>query len=305
MSFLIIRFMDTAPASQHLLERFPPYSMPESFPTNFLQGLSCTVIGACWFQCFPEWRMLPRCRPHDILFFVIKGHGKGIIENRVHQLQPGFCLSFRRGQWHEVRHDPKRPLHVLVVHYTALLDFSLTLPEVAGFPDLFDLKGDPLAQGLLWETCRLGALKPIDWQRAWNASALSFLYRMIYQHGSAFEPGQPERLSDLARLSPAIQLMRESFASPLSVADFARRASLSAAQFRRIFRRMTGMPPNHFLRKLRLEQAAHLLRSTCETIESISARVGYSESAFFAKTFKAEMGIAPGAYRRKRDMMDY
>ncbi len=293
-----------APQAQRFIDRFTPYPITGNFAENLLQEMTCTVLAARAFECFPVWKMRLRQMPNDMFFFIIRGKGRARVGNRFHPLRAGTCLHARSGVPHEIQHDPEDPLHVLVIHYTALLDFALPVPDVLGFSDVFDFENDALARDLLWEICRQHALAPPGWQSGANATALAFLFRLVHQHGGVFHPLRLQRLSDLARISPVIRLMRESLAAPLSMEDYAMRASLSAPQFRRIFQRATGIAPNTYRRRLRLERAAFLLRHTMETIESISQEVGYTEPAFFAKTFKEEMGAAPGAYRKMRDLMD-
>lgn len=292
------------PELQRIFRQFPAYPAVSGFSGGFLRDMTCTVRSARIFECFPAWRMRPRRLSNDMLFFILRGEGRGSVDGRSCSLREGACLHARRGWLHEIRHDPKKPLRALVIHYTALIDFSLTLPEALGFPDLFDFRNDSFARDLLWQICRQYTLEPPAWQSSANATALAFLFHIVQQHSSAFHPAPAQRLSDLARITPVIRLMRESLASPLSIGDYAARVSLSTPQFRRVFQRATGMSPNKYLRGLRMEHAALLLRNTMSTIETISQQVGYREPAFFAKTFKLEMGSAPGAYRKARDLMD-
>jgi AraC-like DNA-binding protein len=44
--------------------------------------------------------------------------------------------------------------------------------------------------------------------------------------------------------------------------------------------------------------AARLLRQTDAPLLTVARRCGYSSEFAFAKTFKREFGIAPGAFRR-------
>lgn len=293
-----------APRLQRVLGHFPAYPASGAFAEDLLQNMTCTVRAARAFECFPDWKMSPRRLPNEMFFFVTDGKGRARVDGRPLALEAGRCLHVRRGSWHEAIHERKTPLRVLVIHYTALLDFSLTLTEVLNFPDVLDFRKDDLARDLLWEICRQSALQPPGWQQGANATALALLFHVIQQHAGSLSAAHPQRLSDLARIRPVIRLMRESLGTPLAMEEYAARAALSTAQFRRVFQRAVGLPPNQYLRKLRMEQAAFLLRSTPGTIEMISYQVGYTEPAFFAKSFKQEMGIAPGAYRRTRDVIE-
>ncbi len=293
-----------APEVQRILGHFPAYPEAALFAEDLLQNMTCSVRAARAFACFSSWKMSPRRLPNEMFFFVTEGKGRARIDGRPVDLSAGRCLHVRRGSLHEATHARQAPLRVVVMHYTALLDFSLTLPEVLDFSDVLDFRSDSLARDLLWEICRQSALRPPGWQQGANATALALLFHVIQQHAGSLIPAHPRRLSDLARVRPVIRLMRESLGAPLAMDEYAARAALSTPQFRRVFQRAAGLPPNQYLRKLRMEQAAFLLRHTTGTIATISGQVGYAEPAFFAKSFKQEMGIAPGAYRRTRDVID-
>lgn len=248
--------------------------------------------------------MTLRTLPHDMFFYVLKGRGEAEVAGRRHRLHSGICLHFRRGDFHEASHDPNFPLQVLVLHYSARIHHSLPLAEMMGFPDAFDFREDDWAKTLLWEASRLCTLMPLGWKPALDAITLSFLYRVINQHGDRCNPVHGRRLSDLSRVSKAMRLMREELHDPQSVEKYATLSHMSPPHFRRVFRRAIGLSPNEYLRQSRLQHAAYLLRHTRKTIEEISSQVGYREAAFFAKTFKSCMGMPPGAYRKKADFMD-
>lgn len=257
------------------------------------------------FVCRPHWKMELRRLTHDMFLFVMEGRGEAIIEEKAYALRSGTCLHFGRGLAHEISHRPATPLRVLILHYSALVNFSLSLSEMLGFPESFDLREDTEGLGFLEQCGRLAGHQPPGWQRALEIAALGFLFHLVHQHAARFRPVHPQRLSQLNRLAPVIRLMRENLAHPLSIAEYAAGASLSDTQFRRIFRQTTGLSPNEYLRKLRMERATFLLRNTRETIESISGQVGYTEPAYFAKTFKQLVGMPPGAYRNRSDFMGW
>jgi len=289
---------------QRLVHQFPDHAGSARMLEPWLRNLVCKVHSARWFECFANWKMLPRCLANDVLFYVMRGKGTAKIGSVIHPLRPGMCLHFSSGVEHEAGHDPRHPLHVLVMHYTALADFSLELSDFVTLPECFDLGGDPVVAALLQEACRLTAPAPGRWQNSLDAIGLVVLFRLLHHHGQRIHPLNAKRLSDLSRLSPALRKMRESCAAGCSVEEYAALANLSPPQFRRIFRRATSMSPNQFLQSLRLQKACALLRRSQATIESISSTVGYSDPSFFSRTFKKAMGMSPGAYRRRMDFME-
>ena len=58
-------------------------------------------------------------------------------------------------------------------------------------------------------------------------------------------------------------------------------------------------PPLTYLTRWRMITAARLLRADRTPLASVARHVGYTSEFAFAKAFKREYGIAPGAYRRE------
>ena len=62
----------------------------------------------------------------------------------------------------------------------------------------------------------------------------------------------------------------------------------------------TGITPNAYIRKVRMEAAAQLLRESPRSVQEISAEVGILDANYFVKLFKQEFGQTPSAYRAER-----
>ena len=85
---------------------------------------------------------------------------------------------------------------------------------------------------------------------------------------------------------------------PLDVDGLARALGVTPRTLGRHFLAATGLPPARFLRRLRLEVAAGLLRSTTDSIATIAARVGYEDERAFRRAFAKDMLDSPSRFRR-------
>lgn len=62
---------------------------------------------------------------------------------------------------------------------------------------------------------------------------------------------------------------------------------------------LTGTSPVVFIRCIRLQRAAELLKESKLTINEIAALTGFSSPSYFAKCFKKEYGVSPSDYCRR------
>ncbi len=79
----------------------------------------------------------------------------------------------------------------------------------------------------------------------------------------------------------------------------ARELGLSLSGFRKMFRKVTGLPPGQYLQHIRISKAGELLQQTALPIGEISTRLGFDSIYYFSRIFKRKTGISPSDYRRK------
>lgn len=84
----------------------------------------------------------------------------------------------------------------------------------------------------------------------------------------------------------------------LSVESLAARMNLGARHFSRSFASAFGAPPARYIERLRLDEARRRLARFGQSIEVISASVGYASPDAFRRAFERRFGIGPSAYRK-------
>ena len=85
----------------------------------------------------------------------------------------------------------------------------------------------------------------------------------------------------------------------LSVKDISEHVYLSTSYVCTIFKNETGKTLNQYLTDYRMERAKTLLLDPRYKITDISAKVGYSDSNYFGKTFKKMVGLSPSEFREQ------
>lgn len=100
-------------------------------------------------------------------------------------------------------------------------------------------------------------------------------------------------LDDLRRITE-----EEMGNSTFSVEELAARVHISPRQLRRRLKTLTGMSPNDFIRKLRLERAADLLRNEAGNVSDVAYAVGFRDPSSLSRLFHEAYGVPPSAFLR-------
>lgn len=82
------------------------------------------------------------------------------------------------------------------------------------------------------------------------------------------------------------------------VDSFANQMSMSKSSLYRKIKTMTGLPPNEFIRNIRLKHACQKLRDKSITISEVAYSVGFTDPRYFSTCFKSEFGMTPSEYQK-------
>jgi transcriptional regulator GlxA family with amidase domain len=121
----------------------------------------------------------------------------------------------------------------------------------------------------------------------------------IMSAGQARKPSDPQShpaiggLSGHDRVRRATLLMEQNLASPLPIAEIAKRINISRRQLGRVFMKELNHPPQVFYRNLRLEFARQLLAHSKRSVTSVAMECGFADAAHFSRLFKKVYGHPP------------
>jgi AraC family transcriptional regulator len=100
------------------------------------------------------------------------------------------------------------------------------------------------------------------------------------------------------RIARSIGHLEAHLDEPLDVGSLARIACISEFHFHRVFRAIVGESAMSHVRRLRLERAARLLRTSDRKVIEIALEAGFDAHEAFTRAFAAHFGLAPSDYRR-------
>jgi AraC-like DNA-binding protein len=99
----------------------------------------------------------------------------------------------------------------------------------------------------------------------------------------------------------ARRFMEEQYHRLLTLEEIATVAGTSKYHFCRLYIKYTGVTPISHLTKIRIEEAAKLLRQTNQSVASIASSTGFDNSSYFGKVFRRMMGASPQQFRDGHD----
>ena len=130
--------------------------------------------------------------------------------------------------------------------------------------------------------------------KARSISLEFFLCSKIYELFSVLCTARPEN----EYVEKAVNYIGSNYSSPLSVEEIARLLNIDRRHLGRLFTAQTGMSPKEYLIRVRLQNAAELLRSSDYPVSEIAQLVGYDDCGSFLKIFKKKYGMTPSQFRR-------
>ena len=95
----------------------------------------------------------------------------------------------------------------------------------------------------------------------------------------------------------ALAVIRDGYAHDLTVESVAHEIATSRRQLQRVLDEIGGVSFRDLLTRVRMVQAARLLRESRLPVADVAHQVGYRQPAQFAKTFRRLYGESPSVYR--------
>ena len=91
--------------------------------------------------------------------------------------------------------------------------------------------------------------------------------------------------------------LEEHYASKITLTALAGLAGLNVFHLIRVFRASTGLPPYAYLKQIRVNRAAALLRKG-HSVSRVAFLTGFADQSHLTRFFKRLVGVPPGVYQR-------
>ena len=255
---------------------------------------------------------------HDYHEFFVALSGKGDFRsgNDRFQFQPGDVVLVDPLKIHGVLRM-EREHAPLVVLFPAEAVAPGGAPIDLGFLAAWDRRPDLLVPRLEGSSPAAGAVhrSVLGLARCWFESApggarpqmlklqlldlLLQLRRAFIDCDARIPEERTARAEREARLGRVLEHVAQHFHGRVSQPEVARVAGMSISRFRVFFKETTGWGFADYLRELRLERAARLLRESAGSVAEVAYQTGFSDQSHLQRLFKARYAICPLAYRKQ------
>ncbi|MFZ6030942.1 MAG: substrate-binding domain-containing protein [Chloroflexota bacterium] len=186
-----------------------------------------------------------------------------------------------------------------------LVLLDLMMPELDGMGVLQAMQQDRRLQGIPVIILTAQRLSQREMEQL-NCAVVSVLSKGVFtasetlvhiEHALARHKGLGSDVQRLVR--KAMAYLHENYTRDVSRQELADYAGVSERHLNRCFLQETGLAPLTYLNRYRIQQAKLLLDEGSRTVTEVMGRVGFSESSYFTRMFRREVGISPSEYKKK------
>lgn len=167
-----------------------------------------------------------------------------------------------------------------------------------GVPDylLFHVADEMPVQNLL-ENLIYSLLIPDEGRRGLEKATMELLFMHLAACLTRAEYAQPARAQDALVLA-VLRDIEENYAQS-SLYALSAQTGVPLPRLSRLVHAATGQTYRELLSRKRLDKAAYLLRTSALTVGQVIELVGYDNTSYFHRAFRARFGLTPAAYRKQ------
>ncbi|KZB58964.1 AraC family transcriptional regulator [Thalassospira sp. MCCC 1A02491] len=102
------------------------------------------------------------------------------------------------------------------------------------------------------------------------------------------------------QLRKTVDYIEQNCGRTIRLDELAQLTGLSQSYFCSAFRESTGMPPQQWQMKARVERAKNLLKKGDTPLASVAVGLGFADQAHLTRVFRKIVGTTPGAWRKEQ-----
>lgn len=262
----------------------------------------------------PEYDRAYPLHWHEEMELISVTEGSGIITVQAerHQVQSGDIILIPPQTVHSIEQLDDLPMQYFNIlfhpsmltapgieyetYVQPLMDTSRTYPKY--LPRSAPLNRDltPAIEALICHRKQVNS----EYALMVRAHLYTLLYHIFRNSNPTTADGR-HRSRNYDKLKILLEHVRRSYREDISISQAAAMCGFSESHFMKLFRELTGLSFTQYVKRQRLESAAHLLRTTDQSAGQIAEEVGFHNLSYFTRAFRTRYGITPTAYRQAQN----
>jgi AraC-like DNA-binding protein len=249
------------------------------------------VSGGCE-HCAPDYRVTRPGFRYASIEFVAGGCGTLALKGGAHRLTPGTFFSYGPRVAQDIATDPRRPLVKYFVDFAGP-DAVPLLARHGLAPGTVAQTSAPTEILAAFEDLIRSGLRDTRYTRRLCRLGLETLVLRLAESAVACHDAASTAFATFERCRRHIDHHWQRLGS---LDGIARECHVDPAYLCRLFRRFGHESPCRHLARLRMNQAAELLREPGTMVRTVAAELGFSDAFHFSRNFKRVFGVAPARF---------
>ena len=268
--------------------------MRREITNNVFENVGISLVSCGFEDCSPGFSEPEHTRDHYLVHCITKGRGTVTAEGNTHLVKKGEIFIIRPG---------------VPVSYASSAEDTWSFAWVGfrGADCKYYLKEAGIGEDTVVKKANakvfLAAVKNcIDYygNSADTPSQAKFTSFLMEAFDSlSARKSMSVRLEPSSQVERALEFIEYNYMRGISAGDVALQLSIDRTHFFRIFKAKTGVSPEQYITRFRVEKALDLLKEDRHTVTEIASLVGVSDVYYFSKLFKKNMGKSPTEYKKQ------
>jgi AraC-like DNA-binding protein len=236
------------------------------------------------------------------MVYVVSGQGMCNMKDSVLRLKANSIALVPARVQHQLIDEPNHPMTVFVVYFDEKIcpEFMPVWTKIVKASQTIELSPYLARDFRRWlrEMLFEQNTRPAFYRSALKTLLTTMLLRIARQFAKqTLKTSQVIGESSPDRVKSVLDYVASFYHRPQSLPDAAKSAKLSQRRFSSIVREITGMSFVEYMQGIRVQKAAHLLKSTAMPITAIAFEVGFEDLSTFYRSFHKLHRVSPAKFR--------
>ena len=135
-------------------------------------------------------------------------------------------------------------------------------------------------------------------QPNFSALANAYAWQLLAQMGPCLDGHRLENIEEENHLEQIVQMIHQDYGKNHTIEGYAEMCNVSVGWFIRNFKDFTGLTPQQYIVRVRINKAKELLAYSAYNVGEIGTIVGYENPLYFSRVFSNAVGMPPREYRK-------